>query len=39
MSALVSIVAGWFFPQLRETLSPVDCYLQLVVLMLPIALA
>jgi DNA-binding LytR/AlgR family response regulator len=39
MSVLVSIVAGWFFPQLREILSPADWYLQLVVLMLPIALA
>jgi len=39
MSVFVSIVAVQFFPHLREILSPLDWYLQVTVLMLPIALA
>jgi DNA-binding LytR/AlgR family response regulator len=39
MSFVVSVVAVQFFPQLREILSPVDWYVQVVALILPIALA
>jgi hypothetical protein len=39
MSVVVSIVAVGFFPHLREILSPLDWYLQVTALMLPIALA
>jgi len=38
MSVFVSFVAVQFFPQLRDILTPLDWYLQLVVLILPIAL-